>query len=144
MPTFKDAAQLYSCLGDLFAVLRDDPTIGPKINASGLVIRFTYFHPDSSITIDCRKTPLSIHLGGPEPTLTPEERNRIYVDMSMEADVAHQFWLGKVNLVAALTRGTIKAKGPIPAIMKLLPIITPAYKLYPEMLKKKGLENMIA
>ena len=61
----------------------------------------------------------------------------------MSADTAHQFWLGKVNLVAALTRGTMTAKGPIPAIMKLLPAITPAYKQYPEILRAKGLESLI-
>ncbi len=65
------------------------------------------------------------------------------VDMSMSSDTAHQFWLGKVNLVAALTRGTMTAKGPIPAIMKLLPAITPAYKRYPEILREKGLESLI-
>jgi hypothetical protein len=48
-----------------------------------------------------------------------------------------------VNLVAALTRGTMTAKGPIPAIMKLLPAITPAYKQYPEILRSKGLESLI-
>jgi hypothetical protein len=62
--------------------------------------------------------------------------------MSMTADTAHQFWLGKVNLVAALTRGTMVAKGPVPAIMKLLPVITPAFKLYPGILKDKGFEGM--
>ena len=60
----------------------------------------------------------------------------------MKAETAHQFWLGKVNLVAALTRGTIVAKGPVPAIMKLLPVITPAYKIYPQVLKEKGLEQL--
>jgi hypothetical protein len=39
--------------------------------------------------------------------------------MSMEADTAHSFWLGKVDLVDAITRGIIKAKGPIPSIIRL-------------------------
>ena len=33
--------------------------------------------------------------------------------------------------------------GPIPKILKLLPIISPTYKLYPEILKKLGKENLI-
>lgn len=135
MPVFKDADQLYDCLGTLFTRLKDDPQIGPAVAKSGLIIRFRYAEPEAEITVDATKDPPELHFG--PCGLTPT------VDMSMKADVAHQFWLGKVNLVAALTRGTIQAKGPIPAIMKLLPIITPAYKLYPQILKEKGLENLI-
>jgi hypothetical protein len=132
MPAFKDAAQVYDVLGDLFTALKDDPKIGAAVAKSGLVIRFKYTEPDSEITIDGSANP-------PEVLLGPCDRKPV-VDMSMKADTAHQFWLGKVNLVAALTRGTIVAKGPLPAIMKLLPIIAPAYKMYPEILKAKGLQ----
>ena len=41
------------------------------------------------------------------------------VEMSMKADVAHKFWFGKVNLVAALARRQMIAKGPVPKILKL-------------------------
>ncbi len=133
MPAFADAAQVYDVLGALFMRLKDDPVIGPSVAKSGLIIRFKYAHPESEVTIDASKSPVELHLGPCD--LVPT------VDMSMEADTAHQFWLGKVNLVAALTRGTIKAKGPIPSIMKLLPVITPAYKIYPEILKEKGLTD---
>ncbi|MDX1386052.1 MAG: hypothetical protein R3257_00575, partial [bacterium] len=63
--------------------------------------------------------------------------------MTMKADVAHRFWFGKVNLIAALTRREMVAKGPIPKILKLLPAIKPAYSLYPEYLKEKGCENLL-
>ena len=134
MPAYKDADQLYDVLGALFTRLKDDPQIGPAVAKSGLVIRFKYTDPDSEITIDASKSPVELCLGpcGRTPT----------VDMSMKAETAHLFWLGKVNLVAALTRGTIVAKGPIPAIMKLLPVITPAYKIYPQILQEKGLGQL--
>jgi hypothetical protein len=61
----------------------------------------------------------------------------------MKADVAHEFWLGNVNLMVALTRKQIVAKGPIPKIMKLLPVIKPAYAKYQALLKDRGLEDMI-
>jgi len=133
MPVFKDADQLYDCFGSLFKQLGDDPKVGPVIAKSRLIIRFNYTNPNCEITIDATKEPIQFHFGACE--LKPS------VDMSMEADTAHQFWLGKVNLVSALTRGTIVAKGSIPAIMKLLPIISPAFKIYPEVLKEKGLES---
>ena len=136
MPVFKDAAQLYDCFGALFKQLTDDPKVGPVIAKSRLIIRFNYSDPDCGITINAAKEPIEFFFGACD--LKPS------VDMSMQADVAHQFWMGKVNLVSALTRGTIVAKGSIPAIMKLLPIISPAFKIYPEVLKEKGLETIIS
>ncbi len=142
MPSFESKDQLQDALMTLFTTLRDDPAIGPRVQASGLVIRFSYTRPDTFVVIDCRHDPAQI-TWETEPHLTADERARIYVEMSMEAETAHQFWLGKVNLVAAITRGIIKAKGPIPSIMRLLPIIKPAYDIYPRILKEKGLEHLI-
>jgi hypothetical protein len=142
VPVFKDKNQLQDCFTALFETLRDDQEIGPRVQNSGLVIRFTYTHPNCFVIIDCRHNPLAIEWDK-EPMLSPDQRTKIYVDMSMEADTAHQFWLGKVNLVAAITRGIIKAKGPIPSIMRLLPIIKPAYDLYPRILREKELGDLI-
>ena len=103
------------------------------------MIRFVYEDPDSEIWLDAsKKDPNNLGvITGPAEGLTAE------VEMSMRADVAHQFWLGNVNLMVALTRKQIVAKGPIPKIMKLLPVVKPAYAVYQNMLKEKGLEDMI-
>jgi hypothetical protein len=139
MSTFKDSAQLYECIGGLFDILRKDKDVGPKIKASGLIIRFQYTDPDASIWIDCVTPPEpgAYLLWKKEMDATP------VVDMSMKADIGHLFWLGQVNLVTALARRQIVAKGPIPKILKLLPTIKPAYKIYPEHLKALGYEALI-
>jgi hypothetical protein len=139
MAVFKDADQVYDLLGGLFDDLTNDPVIAEKFAASGLVIRFVYTDPDSEIWLDAsKKDPKNLGVVcGPAEGLTAE------VEMAMNADVAHQFWLGNVNLMVALTRKQITAKGPIPKIMKLLPVIKPAYAVYQNMLKERGLESMI-
>jgi hypothetical protein len=142
MPVFTDKMQLQDCFTALFSALRSDPDIGPRAQASGLVVRFLYADPNTSVIIDCRPSPLSISWDQ-EPVLTNEERSKLFVDLSMSADTAHRFWLGRVNLVAAITRGIIKAKGPIPSIMRFLPIIKPAFAIYPRILEEKGLEHLI-
>jgi hypothetical protein len=63
--------------------------------------------------------------------------------MSMKADVAHEFWHGKVNLMAALARKKIIAKGPMPKILKLLPAVTPMYEMYPRILHQIGRDELI-
>ena len=65
------------------------------------------------------------------------------VTMIMNADFAHKFWHGKANLVTALTRRQVVAKGNVPKTLKLLPILKPAFDLYPKFLKEKGLDHLI-
>lgn len=139
MGTYRDADQMYELLGGLFNDLTTDPVIAEKFAASGLVIQFKYTEPDAEIWLDAsKKDPNNLGvICGPAEGLTAE------VEMSMKADMAHEFWLGNVNLMVALTRKQIVAKGPIPKIMKLLPVIKPAYDKYKALLKDKGLEDMI-
>lgn len=133
MGFFKDAEELYSILAPFFNRLKDDPSIGPKVLASGLVIQFKYRQPDAVLTID---SPSNSIIQG-QTDRKPD------VEMSMAADTAHRFWLGKVNLMVALTKKDIVAKGPIPKIMKLLPIIRGAYQMYKDHLKEIGREDLI-
>jgi hypothetical protein len=113
-----------------------DPQVGPKIAKSGIIIQFRYTDPEAVTTVNARDKPKQpgayvdvIH--GP-CDLKPD------VIMTMKADLAHAFWHGKVNLVAALSKKEIVATGPIPKILKLLPAVQPLYKTYPMLLKEKG------
>lgn len=130
MPFFNNSQELQQTLGGFFGFLEKHPQIGPKLLASKLILKFVYREPDTAITID---------LTGEQMVLTFDDgQKKPVVEMGMKGDTAHDFWLGKVNLVVALARRAITAKGPIPKILKLLPIIKPAYVLYPEYLKSVG------
>lgn len=132
---FEDSDMLYDILMDFYARLNDDPDIGPALQQTNLCIQFRYTHPDAVITIDARGDDTQIIRGD-----FPDEPE---VTMSMKADFAHKFWHGKANLVTALTRRQVKAKGNVPKTLKLLPILKPAYDLYPGFLREKGLEELI-
>ena len=58
--------------------------------------------------------------------------------MTMDADTAHRFWLGKVNVTVALARGQMKAKGPVAKILKLVPLVKPVFPRYRAMLEEPG------
>jgi len=62
------------------------------------------------------------------------------VTMRMKADVAHAFWLGEVTLPRALSRGEITVEGPVTKVLGLLPLLKPAYRLYPKLAQSKGVE----
>ena len=72
-----------------------------------------------------------------ETTMEPE------VVMSMEADTAHKFWLGKVNVTVALARGQMKAKGPVAKILKLVPLVKPVFPRYRKMLEEAGRQDLM-
>jgi hypothetical protein len=52
------------------------------------------------------------------------------VEMFMKADIAHQFWLGNVNVPVYLISGKIVAKGPVNKALALLPVVKPAFRIY--------------
>ncbi len=132
---FKDSDQLYDVLIGFYELLKADPVLGPTLLKTGLCVQFVYNNPSGTITIDATGDALEIISG--EFGGTPE------VTMTMDADFAHRFWHGKANLVSALTRKLVVAKGNVPKTLKLLPILKPAYRLYPQYLKDKGLSDLI-
>jgi hypothetical protein len=58
--------------------------------------------------------------------------------MSMTADVAHEFWLGKISVPMAILTGKMVAKGPVNKALALLPSIKPAFKIYPDIYRSTG------
>jgi alcohol dehydrogenase len=132
---FTDSDMLYDILMDFYDRLKKDASIGPSLQKTNLCIQFRYTNPDAVITIDARGESTQIIKG--------EFKDKPEVTMSMNADFAHKFWHGKANLVTALTRRQVVAKGNVPKTLKLLPILKPAYDLYPGFLKEKGFETLI-
>ena len=65
------------------------------------------------------------------------------VTMTMEADTAHRFWLGKVNVTVALARGQMKAKGPVAKILKLVPLVKPVFPRYRAQLEAAGRSDLV-
>jgi hypothetical protein len=63
--------------------------------------------------------------------------------MTMDADTAHRFWLGKVNVTVALARGQMKAKGPVAKILKLVPLTKPIFPRYKKQLEDQGRQDLL-
>ena len=135
MGLFESGEEFETLLGGFFQQVADTPAIAGKLLASKLIIRFTYTDPDSVLLIDCSDSTVQIRPG--------DRSTAADVDMSMTVDTAHRFWFRKVNLMQALTRKQMVAKGPIPKILALLPAIKPTYAMYPEYLKTNGYEKYV-
>ena len=136
MPYFKDADEVYEFIGTLFSDLAVDDELGPKFRKANTIVQYRYTNPESVITVKMIDgEDGEVDLG--ETDLEPE------VVMSMEADTAHKFWLGKVNVTVALARGQMKAKGPVAKILKLVPLVKPVFPRYRAMLEEKGRTDLV-
>ena len=136
MPYFKDADEVYAFIGKLFEDLAADEELSPKFRKANTVVQYQYRNPESQITVDLREgSEGQVDCG--ESSLEPE------VVMSMEADTAHRFWLGKVNVTVALARGQMKAKGPVAKILKLVPLVKPVFPRYRAQLEQAGRQDLL-
>jgi putative sterol carrier protein len=133
---FKDADEVYAYIGRLFEELAEDDELSPKFSKANTIVQYNYREPQSTITVklidgeegqvDCGPT-----------TMEPE------VVMTMDADTAHRFWLGKVNVTVALARGQMKAKGPVAKILKLVPLVKPVFPRYRRLLEENGRQDLL-
>jgi hypothetical protein len=136
VPYFHDANELYTYLGRLLDELNDDPDLGPRFRRANTIVQYRTSNPDAVVTaklidgedgqVDCGPTELE-----PQVVLT------------MEADLAHRFWLGLVSPTKELARGNMKAKGPVAKILKLVPLAEPGFERYIERLRAEGRDDLL-
>jgi putative sterol carrier protein len=136
LPYFKDADEVYSFIGKLFEDLAEDEELAPKFQKANTIVQYRYRNPESLITVKIKEgEDGQVDLG--QTDMEPE------VVMSMEADTAHRFWLGNVNVTVALARGQMKAKGPVAKILKLVPLTKPIFPRYRKMLEEAGRKDLL-
>ena len=136
MAYFKDADEVYAYIGKLFQDLTEDDELRPKFQKADTIVQYQYRNPESQITVKMLEgEDGQVDFG--DTTLEPE------VIMTMEADTAHKFWLGKVNVTVALARGQMKAKGPVAKILKLVPLVKPVFPRYRSMLEDAGRQDLV-
>lgn len=138
---YKDADDLYRIYGYfLDRVLKDDK-IGSKMGKAGIIIKFIYTDPEAEVTIDLKNPPAKEGYYGTYYLGHCDIQEDVW--SKQPADVSHRFWHGLENPIAAVTKGVIKQGGKVTAMLKLLPVIKPAFQLFPVALKEMGLDNLI-
>jgi putative sterol carrier protein len=136
MPYFKDADDVYGTIGQLFRNLAEDEELAPKFRKANTIVQYQYREPESRITVKLIEgEDGQVDFG--DSVMEPE------VVMTMDADTAHRFWLGQVNVTVALARGQMKAKGPVAKILKLVPLVKPVFPRYRQQLESAGRTDLL-
>jgi putative sterol carrier protein len=131
MSFYANTDELNKVMQLLWQSIKDDKTMADQLIASKLIVQFSYREPESYMVVDCSDGKnMNIKAGEPHP--------KPIVEMSMKADTAHEFWMGKLSIPVALITGKIVSKGPTPKALALLPVIKPAFAIYPKILEKIG------
>jgi hypothetical protein len=133
MAVYSNTEELHRVMVDLWTAIKNDPAMSKPLLDSRLTVQFHYREPEGRLTVDCSDGQ-DMKISAGECTKKPN------VEMFMKSDVAHEFWLGKVNVPLALIQGKIVSKGPVNKALALLPAIKPAYSLYPRVIKENGLK----
>ena len=138
---YRDVDQLFEIYGHFLERVLTDDKIGRKMARAGIVIKFIYTDPDCEITIDLKNPPVkagyfgAFYLG---PCAVKED-----VWSKQTADHSHRFWHGLVNPIASVAKGQVKQGGNVISMLKLLPVVKPAFRLFPVVLEEMGYGRLV-
>ena len=132
--SFKDADEVTKYIGGIFQSAFADPEIGPKLEATGIVLQFSFAEPECILTIDMgEKAVAQGQIEGRAPSAT----------MSMLADTGNAYWQGKVNLPLAMAKSKIKVEGNVATLLKLAPMGKKLYPVYIGNLQSDGRADLL-
>ena len=61
----------------------------------------------------------------------------------MSSDTGNNFFLAKLNLTISIPKGTVRAKGPVPKLLKLIPQAKNLFPEYKSMLQSENRQDLI-
>ena len=137
MKYWKNEQEPIDVLVELFTKLFKDEELGPGLSKVNQLVLYDYTEDGKNCCfwMDTREGKLEVGPG--KPSENPE------LVMSLSADDAHRCWSNKLNPVIAITRKKIRVKGSATGLLKLAPKLKKIAVYYNNILKEKGMEEII-
>jgi hypothetical protein len=130
MTAFQSPQEFREVMDRAFALMRDDPDIGPKLRAADTPQRFEFTDLEMVVNIRAGRKG--------EPNLAWEWSDDVSwepkVRMAMSSDTANSYFQGKENIAIAIARRRIKAGGDVKAALAIIPLTKPLFPQYREMI----------
>lgn len=131
MPFFRDSEQLYACLQALFERLRQREEAMRPLISSRLIIRLRYSQPEAEVTVNARHNPVQVAYG---PAV-----GQPVLDVELAADTFHKILLDELTVRTAIANKQVRVNGPFIKAMLLVELFHQGQKVYPEILRARGL-----
>src|ERR671924_1921096 len=124
---FASAKEFKQVIDQVFAMMSEDPDMGPKLRDADVPQRFEF--TDFDLVVNIRAARLDED-GNLHWEWTDDVDWEPKVRMAMSSETANRYFQGKENVPVALARRRIKAGGDVKAALSLIPITKPVYARY--------------
>jgi hypothetical protein len=129
---FESNAQFREVMDRTFALMSEDPEMGPRLRAADVPQRFEF--PDADLVVNIRAG-----RAGEDDNLLWVWSDDVdwepRVQMTMSTEIANRYFQGKENVAMAIARRRIKTGGDVRAALEILPITKPVFARYREMVR---------
>ncbi len=127
---FESSDEFVEVLDQTFAMMSEDPRMGPQLRDADVPQRFEF--PDLDLVVNIRAS-----RDGEDGCLVWEWTDDVdwqpKVRMTMSSETANRYFQGKENVAMAIARRRIKTGGDVKAALALIPITKPLFERYREM-----------
>src|SRR3954467_1277518 len=131
---FGSPAELREVMDRVFAMMDEDPEMGPQLRDADVPQRFEFEDVDLVVNIRPARP-------GEDGNLHWEWTDDVdwtpRVRMAMSSETANKYFQGKENVALALARRRIKSGGDVKAALSLMPITKPVFARYRAMLEEE-------
>jgi hypothetical protein len=130
MTSFNSKKEFREVMDRTFALMSEDPEMGPRLRDADTPQRFEF--TDFDLVINVRAGAAG------EPNLHWEWSDEVdwepKVKMAMSSETANRYFQGKENIAIAIARRRIKTGGDVKAALAIIPITKPLYARYRDMI----------
>src|SRR3954467_15777289 len=126
-PAFATPQEFREVIDKTFALMSEDPDMGPKLRDADVPQRFEF--ADMALVLNVRPARAG-EAGCLHWEWTDDVDWAPKVRMTMSSETANRYFQGKENVAMAIARRRIKAGGDVKAALSLIPITKPVYARY--------------
>jgi hypothetical protein len=130
---FDSPEEFREVMDRIFAMMDDDPEMGPKLRDADVPQRFEFTDLDMVVNIRAASR-------GEDGNLHWEWTDDIDWDprvrMAMSSETANRYFQGRENVAVAIARRRIKSGGDVKAALSLIPITKPIYSRYRDLVER--------
>jgi hypothetical protein len=131
---FESPDEFRSIIDQIFAMMDEDPDMGPKLRDADVPQRFEFTDVDMVVNIRAAERDEGGNLHwewSDDVDWDPRVR------MSMSSETANRYFQGKENVAVAIARRRIKSGGDVKAALSLIPITKPIYARYRDLVERE-------
>jgi len=131
---FKSADECREVIDRAFALMSNDPDMGPKLRDADTPQRWEFPDLDLVVNVTATEEPADGNLRwewSDDVSWEPE------VLMTMDSSIANRYFQGKENIAMAVARRRIKTSGNVKKALALVPVTKPVFPQYRAMVEKE-------